>query len=138
MHLSARLVRVCENRRAQQIPSCVSKRSLQTQTLVYIQSRIFKSVPKNNRFDVGTSAYTFRLFDCCLISVCKVFKSTLEVHSRKQGNVGARLIPAEFEKSRTKSTHILKYTLYTYIMYKNVIFYNMTVQKHEFINIALF
>lgn len=43
---------VCENRRAQQIPPCVSKRSLQTQTLVYIQSRIFKSVPKNNRFDV--------------------------------------------------------------------------------------
>lgn len=55
-HASERSVSACvqknQNRRALQIPPRVSKRSLQTQTLVYIQSRIFKSVPKNNRFDV--------------------------------------------------------------------------------------
>lgn len=108
MHLSARLVRVCaktpKTGERYKFPRVFPKDLCKTQTLVYIQSRIFKSVPKNNRFDVfGTSAYTFRVFDCCLIPACKVFKSALEVHRRKQGNVGDRLIPAEFEKTRAKS-----------------------------------
>ncbi len=55
-HASESSVCVCvwkpQNRRTQPIPSCAYERFLQTQTLVYIQSMIFKSVPKNNDFDV--------------------------------------------------------------------------------------